>query len=113
MKDLSVPEQLILTAIWRLGKDAYGVTIRRKVAEVTQKDLIYGTLYNFLDQLLRKGYVTKTPSEPTGERGGRSRMIYGITEKGLLALREARALQESIWAGIPAEGLTRQGSSDE
>jgi DNA-binding PadR family transcriptional regulator len=113
MKDLTVPEQLILTAIWRLGENAYGVTIRRKVAEVTQKDLIYGTLYNFLDQLLRKGYVTKTPSEPTGERGGRRKMIYGITEKGLLALKEARELQEAIWEGIPEKAFTKQGSTDD
>ena len=100
MKDLTISEQLILTAIWRLKDNAYGVTIRKKIAEVTKKDLIYGTLYNFLDQLLRKDLVTKNPSEPKSERGGRSKMIYNLTEKGYTALSEARSLQDSIWSGI-------------
>jgi DNA-binding PadR family transcriptional regulator len=112
MKDLTIPEQLILTAIWRLKDNAYGVTIRKKVAEVTNKDLIYGTLYNFLDQLLRKEYVTKNPSEPKNERGGRSKMIYTLTEKGYAALSRARNLQNSIWSGIPSGAFKQVGNHE-
>ncbi len=101
MKDLTIPEQIILTAIWRLEDNAYGVTIRKKVAEVIKKDMIYGTLYNFLDQLLRKGYVTKNKSAPTSERGGRSKLYYKLTEEGFRALERARELQSFIWLDIP------------
>ena len=101
MKELTLAEEILLTAIWRLEDNAYGVTIRKKVAEVTKKNVIYGTLYNTLDQLLRKGYVNKTRGNPVAERGGRSKMFYTLTPKGMQALKNARELQRRIWDGIP------------
>ena len=98
---LSVLEEIILSAIYRLKDNAYGVTIRNKVSEVTHRDLIYGTLYNTLEQLVRKGYVYKIQGAPTGERGGRSRMMYTLSEAGIRALQDARELQNKIWQGFP------------
>ena len=105
MRELTIPEQNLLLAIWRLNDDAYGVSIRKKIEEVTSRDIIYGTLYNMLDQLVRKGYVIKWRGEPTAERGGRSKIYYKLTEEGLKALEAARELQRSLWDGIP-EALT-------
>ncbi|MCP4724529.1 MAG: PadR family transcriptional regulator [bacterium] len=105
MRELTIPEQTLLLAIWRLKDEAYGVSIRKKVEEVTKKDIIYGTLYNLLDQLVRKGYVLKSRGEPTAERGGRSKIYYRLTEEGVNALEAARDLQKSLWEGIP-EALT-------
>ena len=59
MQELTIQEEIVLTAIWRLREDAYGVRIRKNVAEITNKRMMYGTLYNTLSQLLRKGYVSK------------------------------------------------------
>jgi len=101
MGELTIAEEIILTAIWRLKDNAYGVTIRQKVAEVTRKNIVYGTLYNSLDQLVRKRYVTRTRSEPVPERGGRSKIYYALTSGGIKALQKARDLQKSIWDGIP------------
>ena len=101
MKNLSVLEEIILTAVLRLGNDAYGVTVRQKAEEVTGKDILYGTLYNTLDQLVRKGLLSKTQGRPTAERGGRSKMYYHVTSDGLRSLREARALHIQIWEGLP------------
>lgn len=100
-QELTIQEEIILTAIWRLEKDAYGVAIRKKVEEVTRKKLMYGTLYNTLSQLLRKGYVLKIKGDPTPERGGRSKMYYQVTQDGLKALHKTRELHRSIWKGIP------------
>ena len=101
MKELTVAEEMILTAILRLGDNAYGVAIRRKVTEVTQKEFIYGTLYNLLDQLVRKGYVGKSRGTPTPERGGRSKIYYALTPEGVAALEFARSLHQKIWEGLP------------
>lgn len=101
MKELTLAEEILLTAIWRLKDNAYGVTIRKKVADVTKRNVIYGTLYNSLDQLLRKGYVTKTRGKPVAERGGRSKMFYTLTPSGIQAIQNARELQRRIWDGIP------------
>jgi DNA-binding PadR family transcriptional regulator len=101
MKELTISEEILLSAIWRLKEEAYGVSIRKKVAEVTKKNLIYGTLYNSLDQLVKKGYVTKTKGEPTRQRGGRSKIYYELTKPGIRALQAARELQNSIWEDLP------------
>lgn len=101
MKELSVLEQMIMSAILSLKENAYGVSIRQRVTETTRKRLMYGTLYNTLDQLVRKRYVTKSRGEPTSERGGRSKIYYRISPEGLHALRAAYELQKSIWDGIP------------
>lgn len=101
MKELTISEEIILTAIWRLKDNAYGVTIRKKVEEVTRRDIIYGTLYNILAQLVRKGYVKKSRGTPTSERGGRSKIYYQLTSAGIKALQEARELQKLIWERLP------------
>ncbi len=101
MRQITVLEEIILTTIFRLKEEAYGVAIRQKVAEVTKQDIIYGTLYNTLDQLLRKGHVGKTQGMPTPERGGRRKIYYSLTPKGIRALHESRELHEKIWKGLP------------
>lgn len=108
MYKLTMAEEILLTAILRLKDNAYGVTIRKKIAEITKSDISYGTLYNLLGQLVRKGYVLKKRSQPTRERGGRSRMYYTLTETGINALEEARELHRSLWKGIP-ETITFEG----
>ncbi|MFC1554333.1 PadR family transcriptional regulator [candidate division KSB1 bacterium] len=101
MKELTKSEEIILLAIWRLGEDAYGVNIRKKVSDVVNKEYTFGTLYSHLDQLHQKSYVIKSIGEPTPERGGRRKIYYWITPSGMKALREARNLQRAMWDGIP------------
>lgn len=101
MKELTVLEQIILSIIWSQKDEAYGVSIRQKVKKTTGKNLNYGTLYNNLEQLLRKGYVTKTQGESTPDRIGRPRIFYTLTPRGQKALRKAYELHTSLWNSIP------------
>lgn len=100
MKLLSRNEEIVLLAIWRLQGNAYGVTIREQVSEVTGRDWSFGQIYVPLDKLTRKGFVTKTLSEHTQQRGGRSKCMYELTSTGKQALREIRQVQEALWEGI-------------
>ena len=100
MKLLSKAEEMILLAILRLGNNAYGVAIRKKVREGAGKNYTYGTLYGLLDQLVRKEYVTKAKGEPTHERGGRSKTCYTLTAEGIDALKQAMEMQRLVWRGI-------------
>ncbi len=73
MNILTVLEQIILTAILVLKEEAYGVSISRKTRELSGKSIMYGSLYNVLDQLHKKGYVArqvKTPAPGEGEGTG-------------------------------------------
>jgi PadR family transcriptional regulator, regulatory protein PadR len=100
MKLLSRNEEIVLLAIWRLQENAYGVTIREQVSKVTNNDWSFGAIYVPLDKLTQKGYVNKSLSEPTTQRGGRSKCMYQLTSKGKTALKEIREVQEALWKDI-------------
>ena len=101
MKYLTKSEEILLLAIWRLKKNAYGVTIRKMVVKMTSEEMTYGTLYSALDQLVRKEYVYKDIGDPTPERGGRRKIFYSIAPKGFEALKESQELAKTLWGGIP------------
>ena len=102
MKILTVLEQVVMTAILVLKDEAYGVAISRKVKELSGKTVMYGSLYNVLDQLHKKSYVAKQVKTPAPGEGGHERILYTVTGYGFKALEEARALQTSLWASLPA-----------
>ena len=97
MKDLTLNETAVLLAILRLESDAYGVVIKEEVTEFINKKISYGTLYSYLDQLFRKGFISKSLGEPTQERGGRRKTYYSLTKKGIEALESAQRLHKRIW----------------
>jgi PadR family transcriptional regulator PadR len=104
-------EQLILTAILSL-KDAYGVTIRDTVGELASpKNVSLGAVYATLDRLEDKGLIESWLSEPTPERGGRSKRHYRLRAAGERALQESvetlrRVFEavESRWGKWPGSG---------
>lgn len=93
-------EQALLLAIVHLGDNAYGVTIRQEIERRTDREVAIGALYTSLDRLERKGLVTSTMSEPTAERGGRSRRHYRLRPAGATALRQSRARLDRLWDGL-------------
>jgi DNA-binding PadR family transcriptional regulator len=82
-------EQLVLTAILALGDDAYGVTIRERVGELAAKSVSLGAVYATLDRLEDKKLINSWLSDPTPERGGRSKRHYRLLASGERALHES------------------------
>ena len=83
-------EQFVLTAVLSLDDNAYGVTIHETVCELsTPKAVALGAVYATLDRLEDKGLVTSWLSDPTPERGGRSKRHYRLTAAGERTLRES------------------------
>src|SRR5580658_3914324 len=90
MDSLGQFEQLVLTAILALGDNAYGVTIHAKVEELSRpRKVARGAVYATLDRMEDKGLVASWLSDPTPERGGRSRRHYRVEKPGEKALRES------------------------
>ncbi len=100
MKLLSRQEELVLIAVWRLQDNAYSVTIREKVAELTAHDWSFGAIYDPLERLEKKKLLNAVFSDPSPERGGKRKKMYSITSEGLKALVGIKNLQESVWNGI-------------
>lgn len=107
MKLLSRSEEILLIAIWRLSGNAYGVSIRELVSELTGQEWTLGAIYVPLEKLARKEYVIKYDSSPTSQRGGRSKCLYELTDEGKKALKEIREVQESLWKDISKIALDR------
>ena len=113
MKDLTKPEETVLLAILRLKDEAYGVTIKNQVKKVTNREYLYSTLYTTLEQLVKKGYISKRFGDPSPERGGKRKIFFNLTEDGVIALVNAFFKQKSVWAGITEKtfrnGLLNEG----
>lgn len=105
MKKLTINEEIFLISIWHLRDEAFGLNIRSKIKDLTGNAMTFGTLYNTLDYLLRKGYVQAKKGRPSQSRGGHNKVYYSITSDGIRALQGARALQEKLWKGVPLQAL--------
>ena len=99
MKKLTVVEETVMLAIYRLKDNAYSVTIHQMILEMTGKDMIIGTLFNTLKQLHHKGYLLKNTGKPM--KGGKSIMLYQISKEGFEALEQTRAMHNRIWNEVP------------
>ena len=90
MERLGRFEELVLMVLVRLRENAYGVTIRRELAERTGRDVSVGAVYTTLERLEVKGYVSSRMGEPTPERGGRAKRYFRIEAPGISALNASR-----------------------
>jgi PadR family transcriptional regulator PadR len=97
MNMLSRSEEIVLLTVWKLAESAYGVSIRGQVSKDTGREWSFGAVYKPLKQLLHKGFVEKTSSEPCAERGGRSKYMYTLTSAGRTALREVQKIHKALW----------------
>jgi len=98
---LTRTEEAILLAIYQLGDNAYGVTIRQQLEVMIGKGVSVGAVYVPLARLTRRGLLTATVGDPTPERGGRRKRFYRITPAGLLALKKTKRLHDAMWARLP------------
>jgi PadR family transcriptional regulator PadR len=108
-------EQIILTAILSLRDKAYGVTIHEKAVQLAApKKISLGAVYVTLDRLEDKGFITSRLSDPTPERGGRSKRFYRLEALGERALEESAATAKRVWETVAemwgdlAEGVRRR-----
>lgn len=107
MKLLSRSEEILLLAIWKLSGNAYGVTIRDLVSDLTGHEWTFGAIYVPLDKLTQREFVRKFSSSPTGSRGGRSKCMYELTDEGKSALKEIREIQNAMWDDISDTAFER------
>ena len=98
MGHLSKREEEILLAIGSLGENAYLVSIRKFLSEITDNDLSIGAVHIPLRRLEKAGFLMSHMGDATAVRGGRRKKIYGITSKALDALRENKRVYELLWA---------------
>ncbi len=93
-------EQIVLLAVLRLGKNAYGVTILEEIERRTGRSVMIGAVYATLDRLETKRYISSKVGAPTPERGGRAKRFFKVTAQGSAALERSRKILQNMWAGL-------------
>ena len=101
MEFLSRKEELILLAIWKLDDNAYGMTIREKLIELTGIKWLFGSIYTPLAKLYEKGLIIKTEVSVVSDHGGRPRVYFNLSEQGKEALLRIKKLNAYLWEDVP------------
>jgi len=110
MAELTKLEEQILLSVWKLGDNAYGLTIYRHIVEITGKKIAIGGIYYPLERLVKKRYLNAYKGEPTAMRGGQSKRYYRLTRHGAEALKREKQAQEAFWKGLPELKLVTNGT---
>ena len=93
-------EQLVLFAIFRLGPDAYGASIKRDIETRTGRSLAISAVYVTISRLEEKKLVRTSIGEPIAERGGRRRKHVMLLPAGKRAVSEAYRTLKGMLEGL-------------
>ena len=101
MNKLGEFELLVLLSILRQEEDAYANRVREDLVENAGRRVTRGALYRTLDRLTEKGFL-KWELEPSDipERGGHPMRRLRVTDRGLLAVRQARDVLVAFFDGV-------------
>jgi PadR family transcriptional regulator PadR len=94
-------EQQVLLAVWRLGEQAYGASVRDELEARTGREVAHGAVYITLVRLEKKGLLRSRLSEPTPVRGGKAKRFFEILPAGIEGVTAARRAMERLWEGLP------------
>lgn len=94
-------EQQVLLAVWRLGEDAYGASVREELEARTGSGVAQGAVYTTLIRLEKKGLLRSRLTDPTPVRGGKAKRVFAITPEGMAGVRETRRVMDRLWDGLP------------
>ena len=102
MNYLSRREEIVLAAIWKLQKNAYGMAIIDHVSKVTGYKWLFGSVYTPISRLLEADLITGRKGEPAPERGGRGKVFYELTGSGKEELVRIKHDYEKLWVDVPS-----------
>jgi len=108
---LARTEEMVLLAVWRLGDNAYGVTIADMLTKTSGKKWNLGAIYVPLERLERKGYLMSHLGNSTSKRGGRRKRLYRLSTVGLKALITTKKMERSLWEDISIPMLEEEYES--
>ena len=87
--------------IYRLGDEAYGISVRDELEQCIGVKYLFGSIYTPLAKLHGKGLITKTERAASDSEDGRPRVYFHITPKGKEALAQIKEVNSAIWSDIP------------
>jgi DNA-binding PadR family transcriptional regulator len=98
-KGLGEFENIVISAVLRLGDNAYGMTIRREIEERTDESVSIAAVYTTLERLEKKGMVSSRVGETTTSRKGQPKKYFRVEAAGAHALNASRERLTKMWGG--------------
>lgn len=102
MDMLTKLEELVLITVIKLGDEAYGIAIYKRIVKLTGNKVAVSSVYFPLERLVRRGFLRTYTGTPSAKRGGMRKTFYRLTPEGIATLEENRALTDRAWEGIPS-----------
>jgi PadR family transcriptional regulator, regulatory protein PadR len=99
-------EEQVMLAVIRKGEDAYAMSVRRELEEVTGRSIAIGSVYVTLDRLEAKGLIASGRMQ---RHDSISRRLFVVTSPGARALADTRAMRERLWNGVELRRLLSSG----
>ena len=94
-------QEIVLLTILILDENAYGVTIQSEIKKRVNRSVSRGALHTALSRLNEKGFIKSEVGGASAKRGGRRKRFYSVTNRGKVALQDAKSLRDSLWNAIP------------
>jgi PadR family transcriptional regulator len=93
-------ETLVLLALARLDREAYGVAIHREIAQRTGRTPSFAAVYTTLARLEAKRLVCSRLGDPTPQRGGRRKKYFTVLPAGRRAVRASLRAIRTMTRGL-------------
>lgn len=93
-------EQLVMLALIRLGREAYGMTVHRELEETADRRVSLGAIYATLDRLEDKGLVRSFLGGPGEARRGRAKRFFEVRPSGMNALKASLDSMDRMRRGM-------------
>lgn len=96
-------EYLILLALLRLGRDAYGTTVRAEIERRGGRVASISAVHTTLERLEQKGLVRSRIGPATPQRGGKRKRHYELLAPGVRALRHSHSTFKRMTEGLEGQ----------
>ena len=97
---ISTREELILLTIAALYPDAYAYAIKKEIKAQFGISLALGTIHTIVYRLENKGFLRSELGGSNSTRGGRSKRLFSLSNKGRQLIEEIKTMREVMWIRI-------------
>ncbi len=103
---LSIREEMIFLAILALETDAYAYAIKQEIRAQAELGLSLGTIHTILYKLENKGFLKSELGGSSAKRGGRSKRLFHLTNKGQQLIQDVQMARQAMWKNISPDNLS-------
>ena len=97
---ISSQEEIVLLSVGSLEPEAYAYGIKKELKSQAGLSWSLGTIHTILYRLENKGLLKSEMGGATGKRGGRSKRLYALTQKGYGMVANIHEVRQNMWTKV-------------